>query len=49
MLTTMVCFILMKALKMVSPEGLKVFGNWQTIYEGLSQLPKHVQKELVCI
>ncbi len=26
------------------PEGLKVFGNWATIYEGLSQLPTQVQK-----
>jgi len=26
------------------PEGLKVFGNWRTIYEGLSQLPEQVQK-----
>lgn len=26
------------------PEGLKVFGEWDTIYEGLSQLPKPVQK-----
>lgn len=26
------------------PEGLKVFGNWHTIYEGLSQLPPQVQK-----
>lgn len=26
------------------PEGLKVFGQWPTIYEGLSQLPKDVQK-----
>lgn len=25
-------------------EGLKVFGQWPTIYEGLSQLPPHVQK-----
>ncbi len=25
------------------PAGLKVFGNWPTIYEGLSQLPKPVQ------
>ena len=24
--------------------GLKHFGEWQTIYEGLSQLPEHVQK-----
>ncbi len=26
------------------PEGLKVFGDWPTIYEGLSQLPEQVQK-----
>ena len=26
------------------PEGLNVFGNWKTIYEGLSQLPEQVQK-----
>ncbi|MEG1556067.1 MAG: methyltransferase [Bacteroidales bacterium] len=26
------------------PEGLKVFGNWPTIYEGLSQLPDQVQQ-----
>jgi hypothetical protein len=26
------------------PEGLKIFGNWPTIYEGLSQLPAQVQK-----
>ncbi|MDR2409093.1 MAG: class I SAM-dependent methyltransferase [Bacteroidales bacterium] len=26
------------------PEGLKVFGEWATIYEGLSQLPEQVQK-----
>ena len=26
------------------PEGLKVFGNWKTIYEGLSSLPEQVQK-----
>lgn len=26
------------------PEGLKEFGNWSTIYEGLSQLPPNVQK-----
>jgi len=25
------------------PEGLKVFGDWNTIYEGLSQLPEKVQ------
>ena len=26
------------------PEGLKVFGEWPTIYEGLSALPEQVQK-----
>ena len=26
------------------PEGLKVFGPWPTIYEGLSSLPEQVQK-----
>lgn len=26
------------------PEGLKVFGEWKTIYEGLTQLPEHVKK-----
>ncbi|MDL2221080.1 methyltransferase domain-containing protein [Parabacteroides sp. OttesenSCG-928-N08] len=26
------------------PEGLKVFGEWPTIYEGLSELPEQVQK-----
>jgi len=26
------------------PEGLKHFGSWPTIYEGLSSLPKQVQK-----
>ncbi|MDR1671686.1 MAG: class I SAM-dependent methyltransferase [Alistipes sp.] len=26
------------------PEGLKVFGHWPTIYEGLSSLPAQVQK-----
>lgn len=26
------------------PEGLKVFGNWPTIYEGLSQLPDQVKQ-----
>jgi ubiquinone/menaquinone biosynthesis C-methylase UbiE len=26
------------------PVGLKVFGNWSTIYEGLSSLPAQVQK-----
>jgi len=26
------------------PEGLKVFGDWSTVYEGLSQLPEQVKK-----
>ena len=26
------------------PEGLKHFGNWPTIYEGLTQLPEQAQK-----
>ncbi|MEP6846381.1 MAG: methyltransferase [Panacibacter sp.] len=37
-------FDLDKSIETGKPEGLKVFGDWQTIYEGLSQLPKHVQK-----
>ena len=36
-------FQLEEALLNGKPEGLKVFGNWDTIYEGLSQLPKTVQ------
>ncbi len=36
-------FSLDKALENGKPEGLKVFGSWPTIYEGLSQLPKQVQ------
>lgn len=32
------------SLEQGSPEGLKHFGNWGTIYEGLSQLPEQVQK-----
>lgn len=26
------------------PEGLKVFGNWSSVYEGLSSLPENIQK-----
>ncbi|MDR1780324.1 MAG: methyltransferase domain-containing protein [Tannerella sp.] len=36
-------FNLEEALLNGKPEGLKVFGNWHTIYEGLSQLPDEVQ------
>lgn len=37
-------FSLDKSITQGKPEGLKVFGEWSTIYEGLSKLPKHVQK-----
>lgn len=37
-------FHLEEAIKNGKPEGLKVFGEWPTIYEGLSQLPEQVQK-----
>ena len=37
-------FYLEEALLNGRPEGLKVFGEWPTIYEGLSQLPPQVQK-----
>ena len=36
-------FHLEEALLNGKPEGLKMFGNWSTIYEGLSQLPEKVQ------
>lgn len=37
-------FFLQDALEKGKPEGLKVFGQWPTIYEGLSSLPPQVQK-----
>lgn len=37
-------FYLKEAILTGKPEGLKVFGNWKTIYEGLSTLPAHVKK-----
>jgi hypothetical protein len=37
-------FHLDAALKESRPAGLKVFGEWPTIYEGLSSLPEQVQK-----
>lgn len=37
-------FHLEEALREGKPAGLKVFGNWATIYEALSELPEHVQK-----
>ena len=37
-------FALDKSIETGKPVGLKEFGEWATIYEGLSQLPEHVQK-----
>ncbi len=37
-------FRLEEALKNGRPEGLKHFGDWPTVYEGLSSLPGQVQK-----
>jgi ubiquinone/menaquinone biosynthesis C-methylase UbiE len=37
-------FALDKSIETGKPEGLKELGNWTTIYEGLSQLPQHIQK-----
>jgi len=33
-----------KSIKNGKPEGLKVFGEWKTVYEGLSELPEQVKK-----
>jgi len=37
-------FALDKSIETGKPEGLKEFGPWDTIYEGLSSLPPQVQK-----
>ena len=37
-------FYLEESIKTGKPEGLKEFGDWKTIYQGLSQLPEQVQK-----
>lgn len=37
-------FLLDKALEEGKPSGLKHFGDWSTIYEGLSSLPPQVQR-----
>lgn len=37
-------FHLEESLKNGKPEGLKHFGDWPTIYEGLSSLPEQVQQ-----
>jgi len=37
-------FWLEDSIKEGKPEGLKELGDWNTVYEGLSQLPSHIQK-----
>ena len=37
-------FYLTESFEKGKPEGLKVFGQWPTVYEGLSQLPQQVKK-----
>jgi hypothetical protein len=37
-------FHLEESIKTGKPIGLKEFGEWKTVYEGLSYLPEHVQK-----
>ncbi len=37
-------FYLQESIRNQKPEGLKVFGNWPTIYHGLSKLPEKVKK-----
>lgn len=37
-------FSLDRSIETGKPEGLKVFGEWDTIYEGLSSLPANIQK-----
>ncbi|HVJ65675.1 MAG TPA: methyltransferase [Bdellovibrionota bacterium] len=37
-------FHLKESIQNGKPEGLKVLGDWPTVYEGLSQLPAEIQK-----
>jgi hypothetical protein len=37
-------FFLEESIKNEKPEGLKVFGQWPTVYDALAHLPKPVQK-----
>ncbi|MBN2482302.1 MAG: methyltransferase domain-containing protein [Bacteroidales bacterium] len=37
-------FYLTESVKTGKPEGLKVFGDWNTVYEGLSELPHTAMK-----
>jgi hypothetical protein len=36
-------FYLEESVRTGKPEGLKTFGSWKTVYEGLSQLPENVR------
>ena len=36
-------FSLIDSIKTGNPTGLKVFGEWDTVYEALTQLPEQVQ------
>jgi len=37
-------FTLIESIKTGKPTGLKIFGDWDTVYEGLSELPPQAQK-----
>lgn len=37
-------FKLEQSLDTETPQGLKTFGNWPTLYQGLSELPAHVKQ-----
>jgi hypothetical protein len=37
-------FNLKESIENGKPEGLKALGTWNTVYEGLSQLPDHIKK-----
>lgn len=37
-------YSLVDSIKTGKPIGLKVFGDWSTVYEALAELPEHVQK-----
>ena len=37
-------FMLQESIINQKPEGLKIFGNWPTIYHGLSKIPDQVKK-----
>lgn len=37
-------FHLQESIETGKPAGLRELGNWPTVYEGLSQLPPHIQK-----